>query len=128
MSRIYSKLVPLTLTTKNNLAFKLQKFLTKNELFLVTPSNLKCEVIIYWFNGGDKLFLRMQKCSSLVKLSSARRSVEHGTLATAPWHYTNYIHKLLFFGNFFTGIMATRIYQSCFVRTLLFRIYYNFCK
>ena len=48
MSQMNSELVPLTLTIKVKLAFKLQQFLKKKiEPFFNTPSNLKCELIIY---------------------------------------------------------------------------------
>ena len=47
-----SELLPLTLTIKVKLAFKLQQFLKKIELFFTTPSNLKCELINYWISAG----------------------------------------------------------------------------
>ena len=45
MSQMNSELVPLTLTIKVKLAFKLQQFLKKIELFFNTPSNLKYSYI-----------------------------------------------------------------------------------
>ena len=61
MSQMNSELVPLDLTNKVKLAFKLQQFLKKK---------LKCELILYWISagggglvggGGNTCFLRMQK-------------------------------------------------------------------
>ena len=48
MSKMNSKLVPLTLTIKNKMAFKLKQFFKKIEPFFLTPSNLNCELIVYW--------------------------------------------------------------------------------
>ena len=58
MSQMNSELVPLTLYIKLKLAFKLQQCLKKIEPFFTTPSNLKCELIIYWINlsrGGGRV-------------------------------------------------------------------------
>ena len=54
MSQMNSELVPLTLMIKVKLAFKLQQFLKKRiEPFFNKPSNLKCELIIYWISAGE---------------------------------------------------------------------------
>ena len=52
MSQMSLELVPLTLTIKVKLAFKPSTVLEKNEPFFNTPSNLKCELIIYRFSAG----------------------------------------------------------------------------
>ena len=75
MSQVNSKTGTLDLDQQDQIGLQTSTVFEKNELYFITPSNLNCALIIYWFQAGGALgvgggrhlfFCEYKKKSSLV--------------------------------------------------------------